>query len=75
MIVGENLLLLVWGVVIGTGSALLAIAPSFLDRGGRLPVGTLSVLVTGVLLTGLLASLGATAAVLRAPLLPALRSE
>jgi hypothetical protein len=75
MIVGENLLLLVWGLVIGSCSALLAIAPSFLDRGGQLPVGTLSVLLTGVLVTGLLASLGATAAALRAPLLSALRSE
>ena len=75
MVVAENVLLLVGGLVIGTFCALLAIAPVFLDRGGRLPFDTLIVLLLAVLGTGLLASLGATAAALRSPLLPALRSE
>ena len=75
MIVSENLLLLLCGQVAGTVSAFLAIAPIMLDRGGRLPSATLSVLLLGVLMTGLLASIGATAAALRAPLLSALRTE
>jgi ABC-type lipoprotein release transport system permease subunit len=75
MVVAENVWLLVCGLLIGTCCALLAIAPMFLDRGGRLPIATLTGLLLGVLATGLLASLGATAAALRSPLLPALRAE
>jgi hypothetical protein len=75
MVVAENVWLLVAGLVVGTLCALVAIAPMFLDRGGSLPVRTLALLLAGVLGTGLLASLGATAAALRAPLLSALRTE
>jgi ABC-type antimicrobial peptide transport system permease subunit len=75
MVVAENVLLLVGGLIIGTFCALLAIAPMFLDRGARLPVDTLALLLLGVLGTGLLASLGATVAALRSPLLSALRAE
>jgi putative ABC transport system permease protein len=75
MVVAENVLLLVGGLIIGTVCALLAIAPMFLDRGARLPVDTLALLLLGVLGTGLLASLGATVAALRSPLLSALRAE
>ena len=75
MVVAENVFLLLGGLMIGTFCALVAIAPVFLDRGGRLPVETLALLLLGVLGTGLLASLGATAAALRSPLLSALRSE
>jgi putative ABC transport system permease protein len=75
MIVAENALLLTAGLVAGTISALIAIAPAWIDRGGRLPVVTVGLLLLGVLGTGLLASIGATVASLRAPLLPALRTE
>ena len=75
MVVAENVWLLVSGLVVGTSCALVAIAPMFLDRGGRLPAETLALLLLGVLGTGLLASLGATAAALRLPLLSALRTE
>jgi putative ABC transport system permease protein len=75
MVVAENVLLLVGGLIIGTFCALLAIAPMFLDRGGRLPIGTVALLLLGVMGTGLLASLGATIAALRSPLLSSLRAE
>jgi hypothetical protein len=75
MVVAENVLLLIGGLVIGTFCALVAIAPTLLDRGGRLPIDTLALLLLGVLGTGLLASLGATVAALRSPLLSALRAE
>lgn len=75
IVVAENLVLLVCGLMVGACSAVLAIAPTFLDRGGRLPAATMGLLLLGVLTTGLLASLGATAAALRSPLLPALRTE
>ena len=75
IVMAENVLLLVGGLIVGASCALLAIAPMFLDRGGRLPGADLGLLLLGVLLTGLLASLGATAAALRSPLLFALRNE
>jgi hypothetical protein len=75
MVVAENVFLLVCGLAAGTFCALLAIAPTLLDRGGRLPGPALGLILFGVMATGLLASIGATAAALRSPLLPALRSE
>jgi ABC-type lipoprotein release transport system permease subunit len=75
MVVAENVLLLIGGLIIGTFCALVAIAPMLLDRGGRLPLDTLALLLLGVIGTGLLASLGATIAALRSPLLSALRAE
>jgi ABC-type lipoprotein release transport system permease subunit len=73
MIAAENLLLLMLGLVAGTVTALLAIAPALLER-GTLP-GLSFALLAGVLLAGLLASLLAVAAAVRAPLLEVLRSE
>ena len=75
MVVAENAFLLVAGLVIGTVCALLAIAPVFIERGGRLPNFSLGVLLLAVLISGLTASLLATWAALRSPLLPALRAE
>jgi putative ABC transport system permease protein len=75
MVVAENVLLLIGGLIIGTVCALIAIAPTLVDRGGRLPVETVALLLAGVLGTGLLASLGATLATLRSPLLSALKNE
>ena len=75
MVVAENVFLLVGGLIIGTFCALVAIAPVLIERGGRLPIETVGLLLLGVLGTGLLASLGATVAALRSPLLSALRSE
>jgi putative ABC transport system permease protein len=75
MVVAENALLLLCGLITGTICALLAIAPVFFERGGRLPNISLGLLLAGVLISGLTASLIATWAALRSPLLPALRAE
>ena len=75
MVVAEDLLLLVGGLVTGTICALLAIAPVFFARGGGLPHVSLGLLLLAVLVSGLTASLVATWAALRSPLLPALRAE
>ncbi|HZG52128.1 MAG TPA: ABC transporter permease, partial [Pyrinomonadaceae bacterium] len=75
MVVAENALLLFCGLLTGVVCALLAIAPAFYARGGRLPAASLAVVLAAIVVTGLAASLLATAAVLRAPLLPALRAE
>jgi putative ABC transport system permease protein len=75
MVFAENALLLFLGLATGTTCALLAIAPVFFDRGGRLPNISLGFLLVVVLLSGMAASLIATWAALRSPLLPALRAE
>jgi ABC-type antimicrobial peptide transport system permease subunit len=75
MVISENVLMLCCGVGLGFVCALLAIAPVFFERGGRLPNISLGLLLVAVLISGALASLIATLAALRSPLLPALRAE
>ena len=75
LVLGENLLLLLLGLATGTVCALLAVIPAAAQRGGQLPVGSLTMLLGAVLVTGVVASLVATHAALRSPLLEALRSE
>jgi ABC-type antimicrobial peptide transport system permease subunit len=75
MVVAENALLLFSGLITGTVCALLAIAPVFFERGGRLPNISLGVLLLAVLISGLTVSLIATWAALKSPLLPALKAE
>ncbi|MGB7922690.1 MAG: ABC transporter permease [Pyrinomonadaceae bacterium] len=75
MAVAENAFILFCGLLTGAACALLAIAPVLFSRGGRPPTFSLGVLLLAVLISGLLASLVATVAALRSPLLPALRSE
>lgn len=75
MVVAENALLLFAGLATGVVCAILAIAPVFFARGGRLPNVSLGFLLLAVLISGLTASLVATWAALRSPLLPALRAE
>lgn len=75
MVVAENAFLLLVGVLSGTASALVAIAPAWIERGGGLPLLSLGGLLLVVVVTGLTASLAATISALRAPLLRTLRSE
>jgi ABC-type antimicrobial peptide transport system permease subunit len=75
MVVAENAFLLVAGLATGAVCALPAAAPAIVSRGGHFPWLSILVLLGAVLATGILASLAATAAALRAPLLAALRSE
>jgi putative ABC transport system permease protein len=75
MVITENVLMLCCGLAVGFVCALLAIAPVLVERGGRLPNLSLGLLLLAVLLSGATASLVATLAALRSPLLPALRAE
>jgi hypothetical protein len=78
MIVAENALLLVSGLLIGALCAALAVAPALFARVGGAtssPRLTLVVLLLAILVAGFLASLVATTAALRAPLLRSLRAE
>jgi len=75
LLLSESLLLLVTGLAAGTACAVVAIAPAWLDRGGRLPFASIGALLASVLLAGLLTSLLALRLATRAPILSALRSE
>jgi ABC-type antimicrobial peptide transport system permease subunit len=75
MVLAENALLLVAGLAIGAVCALLAIAPALASRGGGFSVLSIAGLLLAVLATGMAASLAATVAVARLPVLAALRSE
>jgi putative ABC transport system permease protein len=76
IVVAENLLLLAWGLAIGTICAVMAVAPAVSERGGRLPTTAAgALLLVAVSIAGLLSSVVATRVALRRPLLDALRSE
>jgi hypothetical protein len=69
------MLLVAGGVVCGSASAMLAIVPAILARGGSLPLAAVGATSAAVLAAGVLSSLTAAAAVRRMPLLESLRSE
>jgi hypothetical protein len=76
IILAENSALLGWGLAAGALSALVAVAPAALERGARLPLTAGGwLLLLAVLGAGLISSLIATRAALRAPLVAALRAE
>jgi len=75
MVITENTFLVCCGLMTGTLSALLAIAPAFFSRSGHFSSLSLGLLLLTILVIGLIASIAATVAALRSPLLPALRSE
>lgn len=74
MVMAENVYLLLGGLITGIIAALVATAPALLSRGTAVaPIPLM--LVGAVFACGLLASLAATAAAVRSPLLPALKVE
>jgi len=75
MVLAENALLLLAGLTTGTVSAVVAIAPAWLERGGAVPLLSIGALLVLVVVTGLTASLAATMAAIRSPLLSDLRTE
>jgi ABC-type lipoprotein release transport system permease subunit len=74
LVLAENALLLILGLLVGTGAALLSVAPH-LASGADVPWLQLAGLLVLVMSAGLLAGLLAVRATLRAPLLAALRKE
>jgi ABC-type lipoprotein release transport system permease subunit len=75
MVLAENAYLLLMGLATGAACAALATAPAVSARGGHVPVASLAVLLALVAAAGIASSAAATAVALRAPLLPALKSE
>jgi putative ABC transport system permease protein len=75
IILSEQVLLLSWGLAIGTACAIAAVLPAMWEHGGQLPAAGAALLVVAVFAAGLLSSAMATRAALQTPLLEALRSE
>jgi ABC-type antimicrobial peptide transport system permease subunit len=75
MVLAENAVMLVAGLLIGTGAAVVAVAPRLYLGELALPWQTLAVALITVVLVGMGASLGAVALTSRIPLLPALKGE
>jgi putative ABC transport system permease protein len=75
LVVAENGFLLLLGVLVGVGAALLSVAPHLLGGAGQVPWARLVALLALVLLVGFGAGTAAAASTLRAPLVPALRRE
>ncbi|MEW5982309.1 MAG: FtsX-like permease family protein [Acidobacteriota bacterium] len=75
IVIVEHILLMAGGLACGTVSALLAIVPALVARGGSPPVAGAGAMLVVVLLGGVLSSLVAVLAIRRMPLLEAIRSE
>ncbi len=76
LIVAENVYIVLTGVILGAGCALIAILPTMFQRGfSGLPVVAMMTLAGGVAAAGLLASIAAVRFVRGLPLLASLRSD
>ncbi|QDT52369.1 FtsX-like permease family protein [Caulifigura coniformis] len=74
-ILGENLLLVGWGLFVGIGSALLAMAPHLASTGAQPPWRGLGLLAVAVLAAGGLTAIFAMRGALATPIVAALRDE
>ncbi len=75
MVIGENAVLLVGGLVVGAIAAAVALIPQWAPHGASVPWGTLAMLLGTIAVVGIVAGWLATRSVLRAPILPALRGD
>ncbi|HVJ67701.1 MAG TPA: ABC transporter permease, partial [Caulifigura sp.] len=74
-VLGENLLLVGWGLVTGIGSALLAMAPHLSSTGAQPPWRGLGLLAIAVLAAGGVTAIFAMRDAVSAPIVGALRDE
>jgi putative ABC transport system permease protein len=75
LVFSEHSLLLLLGLAVGAGSALLAVLPALRTPGTGAPFGSLALTLLAVLLSGALWTWAATALSLRGRLIGALRNE
>ncbi len=75
LVLAENAFLLVFGVVVGSLAAVIAVAPHIASDASDPPWGAVLLTLAAVLATGLLAGVAAVGLSLRSPLLPALRRD
>ena len=75
MVLSEGMALVAGGLLLGAGCALIAITPALRDRAQALPWTSLMILLIGVLLTGLMASLAAIRITARTSVTAAIKGE
>jgi hypothetical protein len=75
LVVSETLWIVMAGVAIGAGAALLAVQPALVSQGGRWPVAAVLGVALAVIGAALLASLVATRVATRLPLVEGLKAE
>ena len=75
MVLSEGMALVAGGLLLGAGCALVAIAPALRDRAQAVPWISLSGLLLGVVITGLIASLVAIKLTSNTPVTSAIKSE
>jgi len=75
MVTAESLLIVGSGIVIGSAAAVVAIAPTLVERANAIPFGSLAVLLTAVLATGLLSALVAIRLATSVRVVEAVKSE
>jgi ABC-type antimicrobial peptide transport system permease subunit len=75
MVVWENAVLLVGGLVVGCMAAVVALVPQWAPQDAAVPWLTLSLLLASIAVVGLAAGWFVTRSALRAPILPALRGD
>ncbi len=75
MVIEENAVLLVGGLVIGCLAAAIALIPQWMPHGASVPWGTLGALLGAIAAVGLLAGWLSTRSAVRGPILAALRGD
>ena len=75
LVLWENAFILLWGLIAGAGSALLATSPNLLSQGADLPWLSLAGLIALVFVTGMFAAAFAVRAAVRLPIVATLRGE
>jgi len=75
LVIVENAFLLMWGLLVGTASALLAMAPHLTSIGADVPWKFLVVILLSVLAIGMAAAFAAVWEAVRTPIVSTLRSE
>lgn len=75
LVLWETTLILLWGLMAGFGSAILAALPALFQRGMDLPWGSLAGLLTVVFATGILVAGFAIRTAIRLPIVATLRGE
>ena len=75
LVLGEHIILLGAGLIVGIGSAWIAVLPALGQAAGGIPWRSLVLTLGGVVAVGLLATWAGTWLALRGPLLEALRNE
>ena len=75
LVLCENSVLLMWGLTVGTISALLAMLPHLLSIGGDFPWDDAATMLVAVAVAGTVAALAAVGSAVRLPTLETLRRE